>query len=360
MKRKLMLFFIVIAYLLICCQKKPKENEVVDVEEAIKTMFPDFYYYSGERIDMNIKNIEPNEAYFINGTAESLKLDGKRIGSMLMPKEDGNVMDEERRWILSDEMIGEAYNEIFMWDSDSFSYTTYQTNKLAYSIREAKDEAGYNLSLYSEKKEFSFGTEEEAMEQVLSFLEESGILLGEDYKADIFYLDYETLMEQERHYDSNGNIVQPEKTYEWSDADNAYLFYIHQTYCGLEDYHHNAPAGGKAEDFNSQIKVIYNKDGIVEVCVSNLSIYNMESEQEELLDFKTIASNVVSHFDYMLGKSTYEIDSAQLVCKFEALDIQEKYMIIPVWSFHVIETVEDGTKRRYEKWFHAVTGECMN
>lgn len=258
-------------------------------------------------------------------------------------------------------MTGGAYNEIFMWSEEAFSYTTYQTNKLADSIRETKDGWDYNLPVYKEKKEFSFGTAEEALEEIMSFLEKAGIQLGENYKADIFYLDYETLREQERHYDAYGNVVEAEQPYEWSQADNAYLFYIHQTYCELEDYHHNRTAGGgKAEDFNSQITVVYNAQGIVEIHVGHLSTYAMGFTQEELLDFETIADKVSQYFDYMLGNSTYEIDSAQLVCKFEEPDSSEIQKIIPIWSFHVTETMEDASEWHYEKWFHAVTGECIN
>lgn len=115
-------------------------------------------------------------------------------------------------------MTGGAYNEIFMWSEEAFSYTTYQTNKLADSIRETKDGWDYNLPVYKEKKEFSFGTAEEALEEIMSFLEKAGIQLGENYKADIFYLDYETLREQERHYDAYGNVVEAEQPYEWSQA----------------------------------------------------------------------------------------------------------------------------------------------
>ena len=337
---------------------KPKTTKV---ETAQRTFFPESYQYTGERVEMNIENIEPREAYFINGTVKSFKLDGKSIGRILMPEDGTNVLDEERKWILSKEMVGGAYNEIFMWSEKAFSYTTYQTNKLADSIRETKDGLDYNLPLYKEKKEFSFGTAEEALEEIMSFLEKAGIQLGENYKADIFYLDYETLREQERHYDAYGNVVEAEQPYEWSEADNAYLFYIHQTYCELEDYHHNRTAGGgKAEDFNSQITVVYNAQGIVEIHVGHLSTYAMGFTQEELLDFETIADKVSQYFDYMLGNSTYEIDSAQLVCKFEEPDSSEIQKIIPVWSFHVTETMEDGSEWHYEKWFHAVTGECIN
>lgn len=136
---------------------------------------------------------------------------------------------------------------------------------------------------------------------------------------------------------------------------------IHQTYCELEDYHHNRTAGGgKAEDFNSQITVVYNAQGIVEIHVGHLSTYAMGFTQEELLDFETIADKVSQYFDYMLVNSTYKIDSAQLVCKFEEPDSSEIQKIIPIWSFHVTETMEDASEWHYKKWFHAVTGECIN
>ena len=100
---------------------KPKTAKV---ETAQRTFFPESYQQTGERVVMNIENIEPREAYFINGTAKSFKLDGKSIGRILMPEDGTNVLDEERKWILSKEMVGGAYNEIFMWSEETFSYTT--------------------------------------------------------------------------------------------------------------------------------------------------------------------------------------------------------------------------------------------
>ena len=133
---------------------------------------------------------------------------------------------------------------------------------------------------------------EEALEEIIKFLEEAGIHLEENYKVYTCYLDYETLREQEAYYDMDGNKLDIGSKWEWSEADNAYLFYIHQAYCNLEDYKCGKKWKPKVEIYNAQIKVIYTSDGIAEMVVRDLSTYSMGSTKEQLLDINAKLNNI--------------------------------------------------------------------
>ena len=118
-------------------------------------------------MEMNIEKIEPQEAYFINGTAKSIELDCIGIGRMFMPDDGTNDINMEQKCILSKEMLGDAHKEIFLWGGNSFSYQSNEILKFADSLGETEYHWNYNLPLFSEKKEFSFGSAEDALEEIM-------------------------------------------------------------------------------------------------------------------------------------------------------------------------------------------------
>ncbi|MBQ3512809.1 MAG: hypothetical protein IJA32_03265 [Lachnospiraceae bacterium] len=360
MRRKMTVILMVLVFLLTGCQNQTsKEPKSIDEETALKTVFPESYHYTGEQVVINIEKIEPGEAYFINGTSTPMELDCIGIGRMFMPDDGTNEINMEQKCILSKEMLGDAYMEMFLWGENSFEYVSNKTLKYAASFGESKRGCNYNLPLFLEKKEFSFGSDKEALEEIIKFLEEAGIHLEENYKVYTCYLDYETLREQEAYYDMDGNKLDIGSKWEWSEADNAYLFYIHQAYCNLEDYKCGKKWKPKVEIYNAQIKVIYTSDGIAEMVVRDLSTYSMGSTKEQLLDFETIIQNIISHYEYILGNSLYEITSAQLICDVKTPNSDMPGEIIPVWEFEVTEKTEGGLEMHYEQRFNAITGEKM-
>lgn len=359
MKQKLTAILLVLVFLLVGCQDKRKENEKNSsvVENTAIMSFPSSYQIDGEHVQLNIENIEPEEAYFIEGTAKPMELDYEKIGRMLMPDDGSNVIDKEQECILSKEMIDDIYyKEMYFWGNNYFSYDTYHGDELLTSISSEKKVSDYNLPLYAEKKEFSFGSEKEAFEEINKFLQKAGIDLGDNYEMNTYYLDHETMKAQEVHYDVDGNREEDKYKTDWSEEDDAYLFYIHQTYCGLEDYHNPDFWKGQAEDSNAQITAIYGKDGIEYMVVQNMSIYSTGEKQEKLLDFATIANAVVTYFDNILDDASYEVTSAQLICDCGTPDADGKRGIVPVWAFYVIETAKDGIAVNYELRINALTG----
>ena len=360
MYKKIISTLICFGLLLTGCQNSEEKGmEITNIENAIKTTFPSSYQSNGEHISLNIDNIEPEEAYFIYGTANHMELDYEEIGRIFMPDDGTNQISVKNKLIFSNEEINGVYKEMYMWGDATFAYQTNEAYELFSSINSSRKIQQYNLFEYEEKKEFSFSSQEEVFDKTIYFLEELGIQLGENYKVDTYYLDYETLKEQESHYDIDGNKLEEQYKTDWSEADNAYLFYIHQTYCGIEDYHNGDFWKGRTEDGNAQIQIIYDADGIQFLEVKNLSIYSMNYIQEELLDFDTIADKVLLHFDYILDDAEYEITMAQLICDYETPDSKRGSTIIPAWAFEVNVTPKDDLPYSFELRINALTGEIM-
>ena len=84
-------------------------------------------------------------------------------------------------------------------------------------MSESKNQWNFNLPMYTEKKEFSFGSDREALDDIIRFLDKAGIHLGENYKVYTYYLDYETLKEQETYFDMDGNKLEVGNKWEWSE-----------------------------------------------------------------------------------------------------------------------------------------------
>ena len=113
MKKKLMITLLSFGFLLTGCQNsKEKGVKITDIENVQKTTFPSSYQSSGEHTSLNINSIEPEEAYFINGTANLMELDYEGIGRIFMPDDGTNQISEGDKLIYSNEKIKGVYKEI--------------------------------------------------------------------------------------------------------------------------------------------------------------------------------------------------------------------------------------------------------
>ncbi len=359
MKRYGLLLLACLLVLFTGCQQGQKEGDrQVNPENADRTTFPASYQASGEHVNINIENIQPEEAYFIKGSAKSINLDYEKIGKMLIPENEIGEADIENKQILSKNLIDDVfYEKMFIWGKEGFNYYTHHGYELFCCVNAEKKGDDYNLPLYSREQEFSFGSAEDALKDIKANLNELGIQIDETYLVHTYYLDHETLQQQESHYDMEGNRVEDEYKTDWSEEDDAYLFYINSSYCGLPDYHSSDFAPVRAEDSSAQISVLYGKEGILDMEVDRVSIYEMGNQQMELLSFENIAEAVINYYDNILDNATYEVTEAQLVCDYDASYTKEDVQdVCPVWVFHVTETNEGDTPINYEVRFDACTG----
>lgn len=287
------------------------------IKNANKTTFPATYQKSGEHVNMDIESVNPEKAYFIEGSARPLELDYATIGKTFIPENEIGKTDTEAKQILSKKMIDDSfYEKMFIWGKDSFFYYTYQGNELFSSIDDEQKSDGYNLPLYMPEKEFSFASAEDALQDIKTQLKKLGITIDETYLIHTYYLDHDTLKQQESHYDIEGNRAESEYKTDWSEKDDAYMFYISQTYCDLPDYHVSDNMPIRAEDSSAQITVIYGEEGVLYMKVQNIAIYEMGTKQIKLLPFETVAETVLNYFDNILDNAAYEVTVARLICDY--------------------------------------------
>ncbi len=374
-KRYALIVFMLLFILLNGCQSKQEDNanksssnnteqsqQNMDViETANVTTFPATYQKSGEHVNINIDSINPEKAYFIEGSARPMNLNYEAIGKTLIPENEIGQVDIEAKQILSNNMVDDTFHEkMFIWGKDNFSYYTYHSNELFSSVNDEKKAADYNLPLYTQEKVFSFGSAENALEDIKAQLNEFGIQMDETYLVHTYYLDHEILKQQESHFDMEGNREESEYKTDWSEEDDAYMFYISQTYCELPDYHTSDVMSVRAEDSSAQITVMYGKEGILYMKVQDIGIYEMGTKEIELLPFETIAETVLNYFDSILDKVTYEVTDARLICDYASSHKSEDEKILcPVWAFHIIETRDGDSLVNYELRVDASKGTVM-
>lgn len=371
-KRYALIVFMLFFVLLNGCQSKQEDNanksssnnteqsqQNMDVIENVNvTTFPATYQKSGEHVNINIESINPEKAYFIEGSAKTMNLNYEAIGKTLIPENEIGQVDTEAKQILSKNMVDDTfYEKMFIWGKDNFSYYTYQSNEIFSSVNDEKKTSDYNLPLYTPEKVFSFCSAENALENIKTQLNEFGIRMDETYLVHTYYLDHEILKQQESHFDMDGNREESEYKTDWSEKDDAYLFYISQTYCELPDYHTSDVMSVRAEDSSAQIMVMYGEEGILYMKVQDIGIYETGKKEIKLLPFETVAETVLNYFDSILDKATYEVTDSHLICDYvSSHKAKDKKILCPVWAFHVIESKDGDNSINYELRVDASTG----
>lgn len=342
-------------------QQKLPEGEQTGIDtNAIQTYsFPTEYHAEGENVKVDMTIDAPEQAYFIEGTVENLQIDSEYIAQLLMNRLQLEY-DSQGSTLVSKEVIGDQYKAFCVYSDYGVDFMTYPNYTIDTSVYSEKKSPEYNLPLYDEKKEFSFQTEEAAYEDIMEFLANVGLDLGDDIQTDSYYLDYETLQQEERHYDIDGNREEERYRTDWSEADNAYRFYIHQTYCGLRDYHTGDYWAGRAEAGNAQIVVSYNAEGIAEMSINEIGLYDMSGEEVPLLDMDEIVDGLMTHYENILDGAAYEVTEATLCCDYRSAGKNAAKNLVPVWAFQVTEKNAEGKESlSYEVRMNAATGEFL-
>lgn len=320
--------------------------------------FPKEYSAEGENVELDMVVEAPDPSYFIKGKATPQKLDYEGIGRELIPDEEAGEMDPGTQAIVTKETVGDKgfYKKLFMWGGEGGTYQTYQYSEIYGSLREDERDSAYNLYKYAEEREFSFGTAGEGLDIVMEELKNLGIAL-EDPEVDTYYLDFETMKEEEEHYDIDGNKEVDKYKQDWTEQDNYYLYYIHQTYSGMRDYHKGDYGPNNAQKSNAQIAVIYGEPGIIYLNIADLYSYESDGQEESLLEFNEIADLLLKHYDNLLDDSEYQVVSARLCCDFQRNEgITVEREIRPVWAFSIVETQADGYITKYEIRIDAANG----
>ena len=325
-----------------------------DVISKVTTRFPQTFQYSSENFTANIDVFAPEEGYFQKGTAQKIIPDIEAIQDFFMSPEE--TYTKQYNYI-------QGNGKSFSWN-DSIGRFTYQvddSNCICPCVYSEIGNPDYNLDAYEEYKEFSFGTAEEACSDIIQTLNQIGIQVDDTWEIDTYYLDYETMSQEEIHRNIDWELVQEDYKTDWSEADNTYLFYFHPTYCGLRDYHQTMFNCGPACNSAAQITAMYNKNGIIELSVEELYDYEAEKTEVKLMEFEDVVEPVIHRYENIISENTYELESAMLVTTFTTADddITTTRDLIPAWCFLIRETRGDGSSELIEIRIDASNGRIL-
>lgn len=348
--------FVLVLSLCSCTYGENGQNKTDETNNnQIQTYsFPAEYHSEGEKVCLDMVVEAPAQAYFIKGKATPQEFDYESMAKIMIPETEVEEMDTAR--VTKKLATNGSYEKMCYWGADTFIYQTYKEMNIYGSLRETEEDLGYNLDAYAEEKEFDFGTAEECLKSVMNELKDMGIELDTP-EVDTYYLDCDTLMREEQHYDIDGNKETEKYNQNWTEEDNYYLYYVHQTYSGMRDYHKNDYGPSIAQNSNAQVCVIYGEKGIVYLSVNSLYEYEAEKAYESLLEFDEVAEQLLKHYDNLLDESTYQVTSARLCCDFQRDGrITAEREIRPVWAFNVVETPMEGEPLNYEIRVDAING----
>lgn len=202
--------------------------------------------------------------------------------------------------------------------------------------------------------EISFVSREEAIKKTQLLLSEIG-LPQELLELSAYALDYNMLNQKELELHNQGLLTSEKMKQGWSAADDAYYIVGYQMYNGVPVYHETMSIRKEFAHYNVEnatFKALLSADGWLEFWVTN-NIYDLSSNgvTEELLTFEEITSVVEKKYDMLLNDSCYLVSRACFA--FAVLhDESQKYNVIPVWYFEVMENGD----RQSCVWVDAITG----
>ncbi len=321
-----------------------EKNKTPETEE---TMFPESIQYDGDRLKINATITTPDDLNFYQGKGKPITIDYQALGEELMGEEGYEEMGLDN---------GDIWNRdgyVYNWGdkANHCYYSTPQVKPLINSVYIQLNDSLYNLDSYTERKEFDFATEEEALNDIKELLNRYNICIDDTWKVTTYYLDYETLKAEENvmTMEMDDDISLHKK--DWSEANNAYMFFFEPYYGNYPDYHRNGGYSPMAGTSGAPIHVIYGSEGIVQLEINNPYTYEMTDKLVELLPMQDIELRLQQRFDDIVGadNTKFYIYSLELCADAQVLISetttipfnQSETEMIPVWVVHF--TAADGT-----------------
>ncbi len=313
--------------------------------------FPESLYQDGEVVSFRIDNIDAPDNYIIYDTTASRRenIDYQGLIEELWPDNLPYTSESDNYRYNEEYGLSAMYesNKVFLFDTMSFYYDRCYTSDPKYN--------NSNLYLYSEAKEFEFGTAEECLNQIIAQFEDYGYDLTSNTRIETYYLDYETLSENEYAIDIDGNedtsLYKPDG---WSAEDNAYMFYFFVDYDGIQAYGDRWSYSVRNVEAY-ELQIIYNKNGYVSVR-QNIPQrdFNVVGSSIELMDFNSVINAVEIVLNSMsTNNSTYTVTDAILYASYQAFD--GAYHVTPTWVF----VVHDSNECEFEVHINAINGQVI-
>lgn len=331
-------------------------TEQVTYEEKRIFTFPEGYQYADGNLVMDIQIHAPEEVYFYEATAVQQEIDYSKLARALIPEQEQGEIEEEPTDVGGHINVGDKYSSY--WGNGFLHAIDYSVN--IEGVFPEYDNPEYNLDRYAEEREFSFATKEQAQEAVTDFLDAYGIRIDDTWSVSTYYLDH-SIMEEEYLYNVGQSEVKEPDGYVWSEKDDAYMFYLHKTYCGLEEHQSRRYMPADVEDCDAQIRMYY-ADGKIGQFMLTSSIYQYQSNGTavDLLSFDEIVETLKRRYGNVESGDTFRITDATLYCDLEGRSTDVEREAFPAWAFRVEQTyANEGFTVQTEVYIDARTGKVI-
>lgn len=381
MKKKILLLIGCIAILLSACSKEEKQeniaqkgksdeiqtessNQEAEGENDGENIIPESYTLENENIIFSTKihiAQEAREEGIKEASAVLQQIDTDKVYQQLFQgievvEEDTSELEYNDGSNVTQYYYAGKNGESLIVSSRGVQYGT-EFFQYVYNCVDTSE--GGNISSYIQDMNFSFASQEEALQNISTELEKMGIELGET-ECRVYALDYQSLQKNEYAMDMDGNEDTSIYKDNWSEEDNCYYFFIRQKIGNLPEYHPYSDLFKNPIEENAPIKVLYSQNGIESLEIERL--YDFAEEQGKtisLMPFEEVTEAVTYKYNQLLTGAKYYVTDATLYYMAENGG-DGNYQMFPVWIFNVEETVEsngEATSSSLLVFVNACTGE---
>ena len=210
-----------------------------------------------------------------------------------------------------------------------------------------------NAEMYMKDIDFDFSSRDAAKESILKELDSLGAGLGSDYSINMYSLDYETMKENEKVLDMDGEPDKSAYKPEWSSKDNCYYLCIRQSVNGIPVGYKYADADENINEYNAPIQLLYSSSGIEFLSIDKMFDFSDKNEEVVLADMDKVSACIAKKYNDILTESKYSVSKLELhyICVKES---ETKYTVRSAW---VVTMSENGDDTPFQMIIDAQTAE---
>ena len=188
--------------------------------------------------------------------------------------------------------------------------------------------------------DFDFASRDAAKESILKELDSLGAGLGSDYFINMYSLDYETMKENEKVLDMDGEPDKSAYKPEWSSKDNCYYLCIRQSVNGIPVGYKYADADENINEYNAPIQLLYSSSGIEFLSIDKMFDFSDKNEEVVLADMDKVSVCIAKKYNDILTEAKYSVSKLELhyICVKES---ETKYTVRPAWVVTMSEIGDD-------------------
>ena len=197
-----------------------------------------------------------------------------------------------------------------------------------------------NTEMYMKDIDFDFASRDAAKEIVLKELDSLGAGLGSEFFLNMYSLDYETMKENEKVLDMDGEPDKSAYKPEWSSKDNCYYLCIRQSVNGIPVGYKYADADENINEYNAPIQLLYSSSGIEFLSIDKMFDFSDKNEEVVLTDMDKVSACIAKKYNDILNEAKYSVSKLELhyICVKES---ETKYTVRPAWVVTMSEIGDD-------------------